>query len=1077
MATPQDQLLGAIHPTLFIGLGGTGKEVLLRLRRKFYEQLGRPGLPCTAYLWLDTDTRDLMAQGEKMDEIFQSVAFRPDEQVGLLEGSVGTDLAGMFTNRGQWEHIHNWLHPEVERYGAEIADGAGGVRAVGRLTFFYRFEERIKVMVGEALEAISTHEAINETKRLFAERRMGTVQFPDKPVPQVFIVSSLAGGTGCGTVIDTVFLMRSLGIERLIGILFMPNVFYGSAQGEVAQRSYGNAYAALKELEFYTLRLNEHQDLSIDYHVEWDKGNHRNIQGPPFSIAYIEEMKNDGGVGLEPSNRGEVFSMVAESLLLDFMPSRFSAAKRSHYSNVVQYLSGVQGANIKSDGVVLPQQFARRYASFGMSKIEIPLNALKAAAASLLAAQILGYAGRDASDPEIMTNVRSDMAQRRLDADGLEDRFTSAWKDSIRNALAIISGSPAVREEAQVSALEARLREFEERQVSARGSDPTMWGAAIDIIRKTTERVKREVNEALLAWLSDSLEKEARGLKAVIAEDGYLRYLSENLRSLYAPRNEDTPAVFDELRAAAEADAAYYEARRAAVIGELRAAVKSYGVVGLGAKGWTVDRLSERLWKAEEQFALARAAAVLYDEAKKVAESAVKFLAQKRPTLEKFHAGVGAIATSFDAKYREMLNLGERELFIRFFDYENDWGKFYKLGLSDNGEPLAVNPRAEYKLFMGQTLGGEATMLDLAEFYSRHGERETRKRLSGFAEQRFWGDFDANPREVEVMLHPRLREDEDGAIERMVRSARPLLRRNDKLGAKTIQIRRLAYLGVNRKEGGAYGEFVRKVRQRLIAIGYGDQDITVEETDKPWEIYLYLVTYAFPLAALPVVTNESHGAYFSFYKSLREDQIGDRRYHIPLHLSAAWEGKFEDLIVYEDKEALSVKEARDVILFGAMLKVLSVGVLQGRVEYGYKRGAPVFTIHNLGPKREAIESLRTDGALRGRFLAAIRRRESELTKGLLLTYYWTLQYLKFSSEYNAASPEATLLSARIAEVYSRLVREHAVPESDLELKGEDDQKNAEQARQQAGAGFELVGGVPVLSGLELWKMSTHEALA
>jgi hypothetical protein len=1087
MSQPQAQLLGAIHPTLFIGLGGTGKEVLLRLRRKFYEQLGRPGLPCTSYLWIDTDTRDVMAQGEKVDEIFQSVAFKPHEQVGLLEGSVGGDLAGMFTNRGQWGHIHEWLHPEVERYGAEIADGAGGVRAVGRLTFFYRFEDRVKKLVRDALDTISTHEAINETVKLFEARKMGKVQFTDTPAPQVFVVCSLAGGTGCGTVLDTIFFLRSLKqegvpIERFIGILFMPNVFYGNAQGEVAQRSYGNAYAALKELEFYTLRLNSQQDLGIDYHVEWDKGQQRRIQGPPFNIAYIQEMKNEGGVGLEPSNRAEVFSMVAESLMLDFMPSQFSTAKRSHYSNVVQYLSGVQGANITSDGVVLPQQFARRYASFGMSKIEIPVESLKGAAAAKLAAEILGYANRDASDPEIMTNVRTDMAQRQLDADGLEDRFTAAWKESIRNALAAITRSTVVKETVQVGELEARLREFEERQVSTRGTDPTMWGAAIDIIRKTTERVKREVNEALLVWLTDALEKDSRGLKSVIAEDGYLRYLSENLRALYAPRGEDAPAAFDEMRAAAEADAEYYQGRRDSLLRELRAGVKSFGVLSLAAREWTVDKLLERLWKAEEQYALARAAAVLYEETKKVAESAVKFLAQRRPVLESFQAGVAAMAKSYEARYREMVSPGEQKLFIRFYDEESDWDEFYKLGRGENGEALAVNPRGEYGRFLGHALGGGATLMGLAELFGRQGERETRRRLSAYTEERFWSDFEAHPRQIDVLLHPKLRDQEDESVARLVRSARPLIRRDDKLGGRSLEVERRAYLGISKDEGSPYAEFVEKVKQRLVSLGYAAKDIQVRETDKPWEVYLYLITYAFPLASLPIVTTECHGAYFSFYKALREDQIGDRKYHIPLHLSAGWEGKFDDLMVYKDSEARAVREARDVLLFGAVLKVLSVSVVQGRVEYGYKLGAPSFKTVNLGPRREAIESLRNDETLRTRLLAAVRQRESDLTKEQLFTYYWVLQYLKFSGEFNPASPEAKLLEDRIEGVHGkpgltdvdgiheRLIRDHTIPESELELEGATEQENADLARQKAGAGREVVGGVSVLAGLDLWKM-------
>ena len=47
----------------------------------------------------------------------------------------------------------------------------------------------------------------------------------------------IAGGTGCGTFLDAAFHFRHLAsrsggdmpIERIIGILFMPNIFYSNA--------------------------------------------------------------------------------------------------------------------------------------------------------------------------------------------------------------------------------------------------------------------------------------------------------------------------------------------------------------------------------------------------------------------------------------------------------------------------------------------------------------------------------------------------------------------------------------------------------------------------------------------------------------------------------------------------------------------------------------------------------------------------------------------------------------------------------------------------------------------------------
>jgi hypothetical protein len=1075
MSQSQEQILGAIRPTLFIGLGGTGKEVLLRLRRKFYERLGRPGLPCTSYLWADTDTRDVMAQGERMDEIYQAVTFQPHEQITLLEGSVGTNLSGMFTNRGEWRHIHDWLHPEVERFGTEISDGAGGVRTVGRLTFFYHFGNRINNLIPDALNSINTQQAINATKQLFQDRKMGIVELI--PEPQVFIVCSLAGGTGCGTVLDTVFFLRYLSqqagipIDRFVGILFMPNVFYTTAKDEVAQRSYGNAYAALKELEFYTLRLKQDEDLSIDYHVEWNGGHRLQIQGPPFSIAYIEEMKNEGGIGLDPNNRDEIFSMVAESLLLDFMPGPFSTQKRSHYSNVVQYLSGVQGANIASGGVVLPQEFARRYASFGMSKIEIPLDSLKAAAAALLASEIASYINRDTEDPHIMTSVLDDMAQRQLDAGGLENRYGTAWKESIRNALGTIFRGRAIKERGQVDELEMALKAFEEQYISTRGTDPTKWGVAIDLIRKSTGRVSQDVNNTLLDWLSTSLDNDARGLRAVLGDSGYLRYMTENLRALYTPVREGVSAIYDEWLTAAQADADAYDARKNITLRDLREGIRSLGVAGLAAKEWTIRKLLERLHEAEEQYALARAAVVLYQETKRVAESGVRFLSQKRPDMDKFHGSIATLAKSFENRYREFINFGHQVLFIRFFDYEKDWGEFYKLDVDADEEAMEVNPAAEYRRFLERNFGGNATLTDLIAIHPRQGEKEIRRLLAEFSENRFWNDFEAHPRNIDVLQHPQMNDQWNESIEQMVRSAMPMIRRESHLSGRPLQIQRRAYLGIYRDQGQPYERFIEEVRKRLLGLGFTEQEINVQPTDKPWEVYLYLVTYAFPLSALPIVTTDCHKAYFDFYQALRNARITNRKYQIPLHLSDAWEGKFEDLMVYKDEEAKRVKESREILLFGAILKILGLTEARGRIEYNYRLGPPAFRVVTLGPKREAIEVLRNDNTLRVRFIEAINQRETMLSKEDLETYYWAIQYLRFSNEFTVGSPELTLLDEKNDEVYGRLTANRVAAEA-LVPEGDTDSEKAERAKKKLKSKVEWIGGLPVIAGMEAWKKPT-----
>ncbi|MCC7431515.1 hypothetical protein IT568_11770, partial [bacterium] len=62
-----------VKPTLFIGLGGSGKEVLIRLRRLFYEKYRMVGLPIMEFLWFDTDTAAGGIGGRRFDLIDEKV--------------------------------------------------------------------------------------------------------------------------------------------------------------------------------------------------------------------------------------------------------------------------------------------------------------------------------------------------------------------------------------------------------------------------------------------------------------------------------------------------------------------------------------------------------------------------------------------------------------------------------------------------------------------------------------------------------------------------------------------------------------------------------------------------------------------------------------------------------------------------------------------------------------------------------------------------------------------------------------------------------------------------------------------
>ena len=95
---PKSQGRVSIRPTVLIGLGGTGKEVLRRLRRMFYEKYRRPGLPVMEYLWFDTDIRNIDITGKKTDRLDEQIDFSAQEKI---DGSVSpAELESYRSNRG-----------------------------------------------------------------------------------------------------------------------------------------------------------------------------------------------------------------------------------------------------------------------------------------------------------------------------------------------------------------------------------------------------------------------------------------------------------------------------------------------------------------------------------------------------------------------------------------------------------------------------------------------------------------------------------------------------------------------------------------------------------------------------------------------------------------------------------------------------------------------------------------------------------------------------------------------------------------------------------------------------------------
>lgn len=362
-----------IRPTLLIGLGGTGKEVLRRLRRMFYEKYRVVGLPVMEYLWFDTDIRNESLSEEAPDELDRLIDLAIAQKI---DGRVQPEeLAGYRRNKKAYPHIWEWLPSELDALSDDaIMQGAGQIRPFGRLAFFHHYA-KIRNAINTLGRKVTAQEASENMNRHYPDYEVDTSTL------EIIMVSSLGGGTGSGCFIDVGFLCRVLfPTSTRTAFLAMPTVFDDKVGPTGIEAVHANGFAALKELEYFMkprfmATADEETSEYSTHEFNWN-GTSQPVEAPPFSTVYMLDKENMVGERIDEFT--DTFQMIAEFLLLDFDKTGFAAQKRSVRSNMEQYLHDM--AIFRNGNYV--QYFPRRYASFGLSQIELNQPRLANAAAN-----------------------------------------------------------------------------------------------------------------------------------------------------------------------------------------------------------------------------------------------------------------------------------------------------------------------------------------------------------------------------------------------------------------------------------------------------------------------------------------------------------------------------------------------------------------------------------------------------------------------------------------------------------------------------------------------------------------------
>lgn len=408
-----------IRPTLFVALGGTGMEIMLRLRRRLLladwngqriKSLGE--FPAAAFLYLDTDSRDPRDSDQstmRKDPFWRAIAL---EQAERIQEKI--DVTDYQRRRRALPHIDTWLH-DKDLSKIDTTHGAGQVRAISRLLFFHKAAD-IRGLASAKLNQLTANMSrADDLARLGLDIEPRAVR--------VVVLASTSGGTGSGTFLDAGYLLRSITNPKPDAVdLYL--VLGGAFSTVHTQRTYANTFAALMELEHCSRRT------SAPPFVEgWGNNLTPRAGEAPYNDVFLIDSANLGNMRTE--SREDLFNMLADILFEDFGNGDFANAKRSHASNTGKYKAEMDLYPVPPDLGADSQRFSLLYSSVGQAVIDtqarIRLEQEHTDCAKEMVRAFFGLAmaaGDRTPTPDEATNALEDKLYLRPT---MFDRFPEYW--------------------------------------------------------------------------------------------------------------------------------------------------------------------------------------------------------------------------------------------------------------------------------------------------------------------------------------------------------------------------------------------------------------------------------------------------------------------------------------------------------------------------------------------------------------------------------------------------------------------------------------------------------------------------
>jgi hypothetical protein len=357
--------MSTFTPAVFIGIGGAGLHILLRIRRLIVENYKKlENLPSVRFLHMDTSEQMGPDAGVNipLEVLGQSLQFKDAERC-IISHKINDEIRQSLDSIKANPTVKDWFDSSLP-LDNNFSQGAGGIRPYGRLAFHYAVD-MFRQKVGNCLVEASNPTNAQKTAEVL-DMTLGTGL-------DVYIVCSLMGGTGSGTFLEVCYNTRAA-VKGKIKAPDLTGVFIISG-ADVDSRRKANCYSALMEMEYHaTQALLGKTHFTARYPIP----DITLIQEskPPVEICYLASHLGEGGYAL---GRDQMEEAIALNLFMEF-GSTISEEKKIRRTD----FTSIEAFHQPDEELKRSRQFL----SFGITTLEFPAPRVQ----DMMAHELAAYA-------------------------------------------------------------------------------------------------------------------------------------------------------------------------------------------------------------------------------------------------------------------------------------------------------------------------------------------------------------------------------------------------------------------------------------------------------------------------------------------------------------------------------------------------------------------------------------------------------------------------------------------------------------------------------------------------------------